>query len=161
MKTAQEMNNLLALDLQCVQPNLMFIPQLGGFAERRSRMNPIKTIRFIRGFTALMLLAGLTWTASSYAAYTGPGRCTLKVDGRTYINGRCDINLDDQGNFYIGQGDYFAYVYPSDDTRGAAYGYWNGVEGASHAHTDLGALLREGPKSACWSNARARVCAWR
>jgi hypothetical protein len=51
---------------------------------------------------------------------------------------------------------YFAYVFPEGGTATAS---WNGtIPGATHAHTDLGTLTREG---ACWVNEQAKVCAWR
>ena len=89
------------------------------------------------------------------------GRCVLQVKGQTYLHGPCDIiNQDNHGSFSIGVGDvrrsrYFAYVLMEDD---GAHGYWNETPDASHAHTDLGRLKRDG---ACWRNQDARVCAYR
>jgi hypothetical protein len=90
-----------------------------------------------------------------------PGTCLLKVDGRTYLSGQCNIDvIDRDGSFTIGTDQrritYFAYVLFVKD--GAGIGYWNEKRGGSHAHTPLGDLKRDG---ACWVNNRARVCAWR
>lgn len=90
-----------------------------------------------------------------------PGKCLLVVDGKTYISGRCEIELykDGTGSFQITEirkgGRYFAQVLI--DNNGAS-GYWNEERGANHAHTPLGELTRDG---ACWKNGRARVCAWK
>lgn len=90
------------------------------------------------------------------------GRCVLQVDRHYYLNGPCNIEFLGDGSFSIGAGErsrskYFAYV-NVDKSTGKASGYWNGEYGESHAHEDLGELVREG---ACWANTRARVCAMR
>jgi hypothetical protein len=95
-------------------------------------------------------------------AHAATGECLLEVDNWSYMDGRCNIVMGRGGSFSIGIGDrrrsrYFAYV-DVDADEGVARGYWNGEEGASHAHYDLGTLVRQG---ACWVNARAKVCAWR
>lgn len=95
----------------------------------------------------------------SGAAIAAPGRCLLVVDGRTYLNGSCDVSISPGGSFQVqnrGQIRYFALVNP--DGPGQAIGYWNQEVGATHAHTDLGTLRRN---DACWSNDKAIVCAWR
>lgn len=87
-----------------------------------------------------------------------PADCLLAVGGQTYIAGSCDIiPLDDElGSFQIISTDlsYFAYLYV--EGADAASAFWNETAGASHAHTPLGALTRDG---ACWVNAAARICA--
>ncbi len=93
------------------------------------------------------------------AASAAPGKCLLVVDGKTYLNGPCPIDLSKDGSFSIGTGPratYFAYV--NVDRPGFATGSWNEERGASHAHSDLGRLRRN---DACWVNERAIVCAWR
>ncbi len=88
------------------------------------------------------------------------GRCLLVVNGRTYLDGSCNITMDDDGSFTIGTGTppapYFAYV--SIVGKGVAYGSWNGTYNGSHAHASLGTLYRDG---ACWQNKKAKICAWR
>ncbi|MEO7063874.1 MAG: hypothetical protein ABI082_08925, partial [Dokdonella sp.] len=49
---------------------------------------------------------------------------------------------------------YFATV--TIQRNGAGEGFWNEETGASHAHTPLGALHRNGW---CWENETAKVCA--
>jgi hypothetical protein len=94
-------------------------------------------------------------------AYALEGRCLLEVDGHVYLSATCNIEFWD-GGLSIGTGDsgarskYFAFVNIKPDK--VAQGYWNGVEGESHAQEDLGTLVRQG---ACWVNKRARVCAWK
>jgi len=94
-------------------------------------------------------------------AATIKGTCILEVGGTRYIDGPCDIDLQDDGSFIAtardhGEATYFAYVLL--DGKDTATGYWNGEPGASHAHTPLGTLARHG---GCWQNRDARVCAWR
>ena len=97
----------------------------------------------------------------SAIAHASTGRCVLQVDGKKYLNGPCEITMNDkQGSFAIGVGKthrskYFAYVNMEDD---GAHGYWNETPDASHAHSDLGILKRDG---ACWVNDKARVCAYK
>ena len=85
----------------------------------------------------------------------------LQVKQKTYLDGPCAIlTTDDQGSFSIGVGEkhrskYFAYVNIEDD---GAHGYWNEAPNATHAHTSLGILKREGP---CCKNDTARVCAYK
>ena len=93
-------------------------------------------------------------------AHARTGHCVLQVKGKTYLNGPCEIARDPDGSFTIGVGEtrhsrYFAYVNMEDD---GAHGFWNETPDASHAHSDLGLLKREG---ACWKNATARVCAYK
>lgn len=90
-----------------------------------------------------------------------PGKCRLVIDGKTYISGKCRIEMasDGTGSFQIFESGkrigYFAQV--QIDGEGAL-GYWNEEKGANHAHTPLGTLTRDG---ACWKNDRARICAWK
>ena len=78
-----------------------------------------------------------------------------------YLDGIGNYESLGGGSFSIGTGDppskYFAYV-EIDTSAGVARGYWNGTAGASHAHEDLGSLVREGPY---WVNDRAKVYASR
>ena len=103
------------------------------------------------------LAAGL----ASVPAEAKIGRCLLEVGGRTFLDGQCEIVMEDgRGSFAIGVGatrraKYFAYVTMEED---GAHGYWNATPDATHAHAGLGILKREG---ACWTNSTARVCAYR
>jgi hypothetical protein len=108
---------------------------------------------------AVVCLVALGWASDGFAR---SGKCLLKVDGRTYLDAICNIERSEDGSFSIGTGErsrskYFAAV-TVEPGAGRATGVWNGVTAESHAHEDLGTLTRRG---ACWSNARATVCAWR
>jgi hypothetical protein len=87
-----------------------------------------------------------------------PGRCLLDVRGATYVDGPCQINLEEGGSFTIyehfGQPGYFAMVIRDGDS---ASGYWNGSRDSDHADSELGQLTRAG---ACWQNDAAKICAW-
>ena len=90
------------------------------------------------------------------------GRCLIAVDGRTFLNSRCNIEIRPGGSFTVGAGDksrskYLAQV-DVDGSAGSGNGYWNGVEAEGHAHEALGVLKKKG---ACWLGARAKICAWR
>ncbi len=90
-------------------------------------------------------------------------RCLLEVRGRAYLDQPCRVIFAPGGSFTLNAAregeslpDYFAYV--SVEAEGVADGSWNETPGATHAHAPLGDLTRSG---ACWTNAEARVCAWR
>lgn len=107
--------------------------------------------------TILVLAAMcLSFSANAYTA-----KCLLQVEGTTYINGDCNFSPfnDGTGSFSLGTDDpttrFFAYVFVNED--GTANAAWNGADGASHAHNDLGELKRNG---ACRFNDRAIICAW-
>ena len=110
---------------------------------------------------AMGLALGAASLASSFACAKNAD-CLLEVDGKKYIDGVCRMTPSDHGSFQLGtfgpSGDpqYFAVV--NLDGPGRAEGYWNEERGAGHAHTPLGALA---PAGACWTNAHARVCAWK
>ncbi|KXK00939.1 MAG: hypothetical protein UZ17_ACD001001993 [Acidobacteria bacterium OLB17] len=112
-------------------------------------------------FAVFALLVGAFAQAPAGVEAAKPGRCLLVIDGKTYISGRCDIEMynDGTGSFQITErrkrGAYFAQVLIDN---GEALGYWNEERAATHAHASLGALTRDG---ACWKNDRARVCAWK
>ncbi|CEJ14863.1 hypothetical protein BN1110_05198 [bacterium YEK0313] len=90
--------------------------------------------------------------------YSGPGRCLLEINGRTYLEGACQI---EQGSDTLRAlppdgrlPGYFGYLVFDDATQ--AEGYWNGEPRASRAHNRLGTMRRDGD---CWVNAGARICA--
>ncbi|BCU06759.1 lysozyme inhibitor LprI family protein [Allochromatium tepidum] len=82
--------------------------------------------------------------------------CRLDVRGQRYIDGPCTGSLESDGSFQIYTPAYFAMI--QVEQPGVAVGFWNEDAYASHAHSDLGRLARDG---ACWSNAQAQVCAWK
>ncbi|WP_175853916.1 hypothetical protein [Burkholderia anthina] len=107
------------------------------------------------------ILIALGVGVASTMAYAKTGQCLLQVNQKTFLNGPCEITINDkQGSFSIGAGEkhrsrYFAYVNMEDD---GAHGYWNETPDSSHADTSLGRLKRDG---ACWKNDIARVCAYK
>ena len=114
------------------------------------RVNLARTGRY--SASAVFAAAAL---CSATAAFDG--RCILQVGGKTYLNGICNVEMEEDGSFSIGAGDnarakYFAFV----RIRGVAQGFWNGVGGESHADEPLGRLTRDG---SCWVNRLSKVCA--
>jgi hypothetical protein len=120
-------------------------------------------IRFVR--TTLMLAStGMLLAHPAFAQETSHHEqktCLIRVAGKTYLQGKCDVMTDEDGSISVGVSDkthakYFAYVTLDDDTH--ATGFWNGVEAESHAQDPLGTLTRSGD---CWSNNNAKICAER
>jgi hypothetical protein len=109
-----------------------------------------------------LILAAIGLAAWSQPANAFTGECLLRVGQRSYIDGRCDIQMDRDGSFTIGASErgipngYFAMV--AIERKGIASGYWNEEKGANHAHTPLGSLTQRG---GCWTNEKAKVCAWK
>lgn len=106
----------------------------------------------------LMIIICLAITVVANAQSSKRGRCLLEVNGKKYISGACKIEMDEDGSFRVydlKKRGYFAYVTITDN---GATGSWNGVQRGSHAHDDLGELMRDG---GCWKNENAKVCAWR
>jgi len=117
----------------------------------------------IPGARALALLCCVSFlVGSSTEGRANEGRCLIVINGHTFLKGGCNIQIGAGGSFTVGVGDksrseHFAYV-ALDGGADAAVGYWNGVAAESHADEHLGPLKRKG---ACWSNGRAKICAWR
>ena len=106
--------------------------------------------------TLFSAAAILTVAVTQAAAFQG--KCLLEVNGHAYIKGPCKVDVEKGGGFYVSTGApmiYFARVGVDGQT---AEGFWNEEPGATHAHSPLGTLTRDG---ACWSNKDAKVCAWR
>ena len=110
--------------------------------------------------TALFLLL-LTLT-TTVAAAPSNGKCLLEVNGETYLDGTCAIEISEGGDFTIGVSDtnpskYFAYVTITGKNQAEAS--WNGKEAASHAQEPIAGTLSR--KGACWQNKNAKICAWK
>jgi hypothetical protein len=107
----------------------------------------------------IYFLAVMTITAEA-----APGDCYLRVAGKTYLDGRCNVMMDKSGDFSIGMVDtgkpskYFASVTVIDASTGKGEGLWNGIFAESHAQDTLGKLSRLG---GCWVNEVVKVCAWK
>lgn len=87
------------------------------------------------------------------------GRCRLKILGRTYIDGKCNISIEQDGTFSIyksfGDGAFFAQV---NKDGNVGHAFWNGNKSSIRATESLGEVLQYG---ACWKNANVEVCAWK
>ena len=82
--------------------------------------------------------------------------CSLQVNGKTYLNGTCKYDADQDGSFRLFGDKYFLYLNTLD--AGKAGVSWNGTSQASHAQELLGEdFKRDG---ACWVGKKAKVCAW-
>ena len=110
-----------------------------------------------------MLLATALLCVSVQATTAFPGECLLEVDRGSYLNGSCNIVMQEGGSFTVGRGDrqhrsrYSAAVI-IDPQQGVAYGHWNGRDAKGPMNQELGVLTRQG---GCWINDHATVCAWR
>ncbi|EGL64352.1 hypothetical protein AGRO_2993 [Agrobacterium sp. ATCC 31749] len=99
-----------------------------------------------------------TEKASNYfaAKQTPPNRksCVLEVGGAKAIDGACYWgpygSMD--GSFVIKANGYFAIIEIDNDE---ADGWWNDTPGATHAHTGLGKMKRDGK---CWKSESVNVC---
>ncbi len=104
-----------------------------------------------------VLIAGAVFSTGT-ASGTELNHCVIEVDGHVYLDAPCNVENDaDTGVITFGVGDhqsspYFAYV--MDDGLRA---FWNGKDGDSHAHDDLGVVTLSGQ---CWQNASAKICAY-
>jgi hypothetical protein len=118
----------------------------------------------MRSIVAAIVVALCGLTGSAAVAAQRMVQCKLVVEGKTYINGRCNFEDFGEGSFAIGVlgdnqptppgGFYFAYVI---DVHGnTAEAKWNEDPKESHANAPLGTLTRKG---ACWENATAQICA--
>ena len=101
---------------------------------------------------AVLTICGLLGSAA--IAEARQALCKLVVNGKTYIDGRCDFEvLDSDGSFTITGKVHFAYVFVKGNTAEAS---WNRDPKSFHAEWSLGTLTRKG---ACWQNATAQICA--
>jgi hypothetical protein len=96
--------------------------------------------------------------ASAKIATPGPpsGTCRLQVNGVSYINGNCEIELRKGGSFQIwtiGRTGPSASVVRQGTS---ATGSWQA--GPGQPAVDLGQLQRKG---ACWVNDDNQICAWK
>ncbi len=82
--------------------------------------------------------------------------CLLQVKGKTYLQGTCVYDADQDGSFRLFGDKYFTYLNAFED--GTAGASWNGTSQASHAQEPLGEGFKR--KGGCWSNKTAKICAW-
>ena len=141
---------------KCLKHWTCLWPSLTAWRRAEQLRSSIQSAFFLPGLAAALLALN---TAAS-EAFTG--ECLLEVDGKTYIDGPCNIEMDQDGSFSIGAGGtqpskYFARATRYKDSPRFAGGVWNGVEAASEAHDRLGDMSGGG---GCWVNERASICAW-
>jgi hypothetical protein len=100
---------------------------------------------------AVVATCGLTGSAASAAQRQA--LCKFVVEGRTYINGQCSLEVDADGSFRIWDNAHTVYVNVDGSTAEAS---WNKNPKSLHAYSSLGTLARNG---ACWGNATTQICA--
>ncbi|SEA32136.1 Protein of unknown function [Thiothrix caldifontis] len=81
--------------------------------------------------------------------------CSLKVKGKTYLNGTCMYDADKDGSFRLFGDKYFVYLNMLE--KGVAGASWNGTSQASHAQELLGEDFKL--KKGCWVGKNAEICA--
>jgi hypothetical protein len=94
--------------------------------------------------------------AAPSSAEAPTGTCRLQVEGVTYIDGGCEIELIQGGSFRIwtvGRTGPSATV-----VRRGPNGLGSWQPAPSQATVDLGELQRKG---ACWFNENGQICAWK
>jgi hypothetical protein len=107
-----------------------------------------------RAVAAVTVVAICGLLGSAAIAEQRQALCKFVVNGKTYINGRCDFEvIDRDGSFTITGKVHFAYVMVKGNTADAT---WNRDPKSFHADSPLGTLTRRG---ACWENATAQICA--
>ena len=92
------------------------------------------------------------------SAHASRAKCFLKVDGKIYINGIC--NLDGPhpgGTFSITDGKTGTSAYISI-IENIFHGSWNGAHPFKKADQELGRMTNR--NRACRYNDRATICAW-
>ena len=114
--------------------------------------------------TLTILMVAIAAPFAAIPAQAFPARCLLQVDGKKYLSGRCDVEIDPDGSFSIGTrssgwkraSPYFAYVIFSDD-RNKGDATWNENPKSFHAESELGTVSYDS-KSECWINERTKIC---
>lgn len=116
--------------------------------------------------SAVAAIAICAVTAHAQGPSRHEGRCVLRVDGKDYINGPCTIVRDPSGIEITGppqarvrphDNHKYSYGAQIDIAGGEVTGHWNGALAYNSYDFDLGSLGRDGD---CWTNNRARVCAY-
>lgn len=103
---------------------------------------------------AAAIAGAIALVSTSAIAASRPADCKLVIEGKAYIDGVCDFDVDKDGSFEISAGDYFAYVNLTGKDRAEAS--WNADPQSTHAQTQLGVLSRKG---ACWVGRAVEICA--
>jgi opacity protein-like surface antigen len=107
----------------------------------------------MRSIIAIAVVASCALAESAAAAAQRKALCKFTVDGKTYLNGRCNFEADPDGSFRIWDKAHTVYVNVDGNTAEAS---WNKNPKSFHADSSLGTLTRKG---ACWVNATTEICA--
>lgn len=107
----------------------------------------------MRSIIAMAVVATSVLTGSAAIAAERQALCKFTVEGKTYINGRCNFESDPDGSFRIWDDVHTVYLNVDGNTAEAS---WNKNPKSFHADSPLGMLKRNG---ACWENATAQICA--
>jgi hypothetical protein len=107
----------------------------------------------MRSIIAIAVVAACGLTGSVTIAAQRQALCKFVAEGKTYIDGRCNFEVDPDGSFRIWDKAHTVYVNVNGDTAEAS---WNGNPKSLHADSPLGTLTRNG---ACWGNAATQICA--
>ncbi len=107
----------------------------------------------MRSIVAIVVVAACGLTGNAAVAAQRHALCKFVVEGKTYISGRCDFDVDPDGSFRISDNAHTVYVDVDGNTADAT---WNKDPKSFHADSPLGTLARNG---ACWENAMTQICA--
>jgi hypothetical protein len=107
----------------------------------------------MRSIVVFTVVATCVVTASVAIAAQRQALCKFVVEGKTYINGPCNFEVDPDGSFRIWDDAHTVYVNVNGNTAEAS---WNKNPKSFHADSPLGTLTRNG---ACWDNATTQICA--
>jgi hypothetical protein len=107
----------------------------------------------MRLIVAISVVATCGLTGGAAIAAQRQAQCKFTVEGKTYINGKCNFESDPDGSFRIWDDLHTIYVNVDGNTAEAS---WNKNPKSFHADSPLGTLTRKG---ACWENATAQICA--
>lgn len=112
----------------------------------------------MRSIVAMAVAATCSLLGSTAIAAQRQALCKFAVEGKTYINGRCNFEADPDGSFRIRDDLHTVYVDVEGNTASATWNKipWNTNPKPLHADSPLGTLTRNG---ACWENATAQICA--
>jgi len=110
----------------------------------------------IRNIWAAPLLALCATLPLSRSALARPADCLVVMDGRSYIDGRCEFAAEAGGDFTVTLGTRSARVMVDPGARAGRAFYEDSAPSAPEAWV-IGDVRRDG---ACWRNRVGRVCAW-
>jgi hypothetical protein len=109
----------------------------------------------MRAIAAMAVVATCVLTGSAALAAEKQAMCKFTVEGKTYINGRCNFESDPDGSFRMWDDVHTVYLNVDGKTAEAS---WNKNPKSFHADSPLGTFTRKG---ACWINAKTEICARR